>query len=176
MQRAYVLPSAGDAKGFGTAPGQEKSLTLWTSRTDAPETVHLDYIREQDGTVASVPESLGRIRLTPLDPTTLPVSVTSLLPLRMNVRAPGPGSSLLETFRVYIPGWSAKINGKETAVQRSPEGLLAIEVPAGESEVEVIYKGPLLLRFTFWLSLVFSLFLILIAARHLIKCGIRVEA
>jgi hypothetical protein len=44
LNRVYPLPAAGDAKGLGTRPEQEKSLTLWTSRTDGPETVRLEFI------------------------------------------------------------------------------------------------------------------------------------
>src|SRR5207249_467427 len=36
----------------------------------------------------------------------------------------------------FYRGWSATVNGQAAAVKPSAEGLLSVDVPAGESEVE----------------------------------------
>ncbi|PTY06635.1 hypothetical protein DB347_11385 [Opitutaceae bacterium EW11] len=149
MQRVYVLPSAGDAKGFGAGPDQEKSLVLWTSLAEL-ESVQMEFI--PDAGAGPAPRSLGRARLAAIDPHRLPVEVESLTPLTMTVRSPAP--SRLETVRVFVPGWRARVNGQAVPVSRSGEGLLTIEVPAGESQVVAEYVGSVLLRSAFWLNLV----------------------
>lgn len=150
LQRVYLLPQAGEARGFGTAPGQEKSLALWSSRAGEPETVQMDFIPESsDGAHVALPKTLGRARLSPVEPGQLPAQIESLLPLRIVVRS--PAAAQLETPRVFIPGWTAKVNGVSAPVIRTAENLVAVPVPAGTSRVEVNYRGPLLLRAVFWI-------------------------
>lgn len=148
LERVYVLPSAGEAKGFGAGPDQEKSLVLWTTR-DAPEEISLQFL-PQAGSGARL--SLGKVRLTEIRPETLPVQVRGLLPLEATVRTERP--VLLETMRMAIPGWYAEVEGRPVAVQRSAEGLVMFPVPAGEHEVTVRYVGPRLLPVAFWVSVI----------------------
>lgn len=150
MHRFYILPSAGDAKGFGAKAGQEKSLVLWTNTLESAERVQLEYI-QQGAATPWLGASLGRARLSEVDQAKLPVEVTSLMPLAATVRA--PVAATLETMRVFIPGWTATLDGKTVEVRRSAEGLAAVEVPRGESQLTLIYRGSSSLRFAFWLSL-----------------------
>jgi hypothetical protein len=60
---------------------------------------------------------------------------------------------LLETPRVFIAGYKAEVGGKAVEASRSADGLVAIPVPAGPSEVTLSYPGRPLLQFAYWLSL-----------------------
>jgi uncharacterized membrane protein YfhO len=63
-----------------------------------------------------------------------------------------PEAALLESPRMFVPGYAATVNGAAVAVRKSPEGLVAFPVPAGESGVELRFAGPPLLHLAFWLS------------------------
>jgi hypothetical protein len=150
MDRVYVMPSAGEAKGFGTGASQEKSITVWTDQVE-PEMVRFEFIPDQAVGKGSTMRALGQVRLTAIVPARLPVEVLELVPLAMTVRTTEP--AWVETMRMSVPGWTATVNGNKVPVQRSSEGLVAVEVPPGESQVALTYTGPLLLRVAFWTNL-----------------------
>jgi hypothetical protein len=47
----------------------------------------------------------------------------------------------LETFRSWIPGYAAKVNGRDTPVKESPNHLVMFAVPAGASDTELRFAG-----------------------------------
>lgn len=147
--REYGLPQSGEEKAFGAGPRNEKSVTLWTS-LPSPETVTLRFIPTGGTRTPSDYLRFARIRLAPLDPAKLPIRVTSLIPFQAAVRS--PRCALLETPRMFVPGYEATVNGTRTPVLKSPEGLVMFPVPAGESQVELRFTGPVLLRVAFWTS------------------------
>ena len=151
IRRVYVLPSAGEPLGFGMGPGQEKSIALWTSKS-TPETAALEFIPDSDADRRKAFAAFARVRLSPVDPQTLPVEVTSLLPLVMRIRA--PEASTVETMRVFIPGWTAEVNGQRVQTMRSAQGLVAFDVPTGSSEARLIYRAPASVLLAFWLNAV----------------------
>jgi uncharacterized membrane protein YfhO len=53
---------------------------------------------------------------------------------------------------MYQPGYGALVDGKPAAVSQSPDGLVCVAVPAGESNVTVSYVPPAGLRALYWLS------------------------
>lgn len=89
--------------------------------------------------------------------------------MRLKVNWKGRGPGVLEIHDAYWNGWKAKVNGAPAEVRPSGqagEGLWRwIEVPAGESEVELTYFPPLLFE-ALGLTLVGAL---LIALLGLIK-------
>jgi hypothetical protein len=167
LERVYILPEAGEEKAFGTGPSQEKSLVLWTTRATGVEKVQLEFIPEGGQTGLLGLRSLGEARLSPIDTQTVPATVTGLVPLTLHTRL--EHAALVETMRVFIPGWEATVNGKRVPVQRSTEGLVAVPVPAGENEVVVTYRGPFVLRAVFWINLVAGVLVMLAGARFLIR-------
>lgn len=144
--RTYALPSAGQARGFGMAAGNVPQLSLWTDQP-AEETVALTL----HAPAAPAERPLARFTLSPVPATALPLKLEGLVPLRVRVQAASAG--YLETPRVYLPDYRATVGGKVVPLQPSPEGLVLVPVPAGESEVVVSYPGPRYLRPVFWLSL-----------------------
>ncbi|HTL69055.1 MAG TPA: hypothetical protein VL200_15425 [Lacunisphaera sp.] len=150
LSREYPLPVAGGPRGFGMQPGNNTRLTLWTSATQ-PEDVHLQLL----GPGAQGPWRDGPFAdydFERIDPSTLPVQLDSLLPLRCRVRS--QEACYLETPRRFIPGYEGAVNGQPVRLQPSPEGSLMLPVPAGDSQVELRYVGTPLVRRTFWLALV----------------------
>ena len=149
--REYVLPLAGEPKAFGAGPAAEKTIALCTS-TAIPQTLELRFIPTAPGAVTSTYIPFARYRFAAYDPGSLPIRVDSLIPLRALVRSPRP--ALLETPRMFVPGYVATVNGAPVAVKKSREGLVAFPVPTGESRVEVRFAGHVTLHAAFWLSLV----------------------
>lgn len=48
----------------------------------------------------------------------------------------------LRIARWQFPGWRARIDGTPAAFDESPDGVLALEVPAGRHALEVVFRGP----------------------------------
>jgi hypothetical protein len=147
--REYMLPESGEAKAFGSGPATEKSVTLWTSRV-AAETINLRFIPTGAGAKPADYLPFARYRFQPIELSLLPIRVDSLIPYRAQVESPVPAQ--LETPRMFVPGYAATVNGKATAVLRSAEGLAAFMVPAGQSQAELTFTGPVALRLAFWMS------------------------
>lgn len=147
--REYTLPLSGEALAFGSPATAEKSIALWTT-APSPRAVQLRFIPTAAGARASDYIPFARYRFSTYDPSTLPVRVDSLIPLRARVRSSAP--ALVETPRMSVPGYVATVNGVNAPVHKSPQGLVTFPVPAGDSIVELRFVGPLALRVAFWLS------------------------
>ncbi|HEX7632673.1 MAG TPA: hypothetical protein VF388_11100 [Lacunisphaera sp.] len=141
--RKYILPTSGGVRAFGMLPGHNPSLSLWTSQS-TPETMELRLVGGGLGNSSWRGRAFAEFTFERVDPAALPVELKSLLPLRAQVRA--PAASWLETPRMFLDGYEATVNGQPAKVQRAADGLLLVAVPAGASEVEVRYVGPLLVR------------------------------
>lgn len=149
VRREYRLPSAGGPLGFGMAEGNNPAISLWTDR---PEAERVTFRLVGPGLARSSwrGQTFAEVRVEPVIPAALPVELRSLLPLQARVTAPGAG--YLETPRMFLPGYSATVDGGPARVQRSPDGRVMLAVPAGQSMVEVRYRGSNLLRLAFWLT------------------------
>jgi hypothetical protein len=147
--REYNLPLSGESKSFGSAPGSEKSITIWTT-TPESETVRLRFIPTSLHSQPSDFIPFARYGLQRIDERALPVRVSSLIPFRAEVHS--PQAALLESPRMFVPGYAADVNGKSVPVLKSEEGLVAFPVPAGESRVVLRFAGPVALHIAFWLS------------------------
>jgi len=148
--RQYPLPSAGGPRGFGMQAGNNSCLTLWSDQATPEEiTLRVAGASVTNGTwLARRP--FARYTWERIDPAALPIEVQSLDPFRARVRATTAG--YLETPRIFLPGYTAQVNGQAVRVQPSPEGLLMLPVPAGESAVELRYVGPAIARAAFWIG------------------------
>jgi hypothetical protein len=147
--REYTLPRSGESKSFGSTKESEKSITLWTSGP-GEETVNLRFIPTGENSKAADYLSFAKYRLQQIDEQRLPIRVSSLIPFRAAVRS--AQAALLETPRMFVPGYQATVNGKAVPAVKSAEGLVAFPVPAGECLVELRYAGPFALHFAFWVS------------------------
>lgn len=140
LYRQYTLPEFGEAHAFGAGSQSTPYLPLCLA-PGTPETVLLRT--ELTGLTA---------RVFAFQPEELPIRTLSLMPLEIQTTAAQAG--YVETPRVLIPGYRATVNGIDTPVVRSLEGLVAVPVSAGPARVVVSYEGPRALRLAFWFSLV----------------------
>ena len=72
------------------------------------------------------------------------------MPFVARVRSPAPG--WYESSGIFTPGWTASVNGAPAALRKSPNGLVAVHVAAGESEVRLGYRPPPALLSAYWLA------------------------
>ncbi|PYQ16308.1 MAG: hypothetical protein DMF79_18775, partial [Acidobacteria bacterium] len=64
--------------------------------------------------------------------------------VRLHARLRSPGYVVL--VDTYDPGWRARIDGVAAPVLRANETFRAVALPAGEHNVEMIYRPPSVLR------------------------------
>ena len=89
----------------------------------------------------------------------LPIRIDSFIPFRARVRNPAAG--WLETFRRYLPGYDASVDGRPAEIKPSHDGLVLIKMPAGEHRVELNYNVAPKVEFAYFLNLgVFAFVLI----------------
>jgi hypothetical protein len=58
----------------------------------------------------------------------------------------------LETPRVFLPGYVAKVNGRLVEVQESPQHLVMVPLASGRQAVELRFVGSTRLWTAWWLS------------------------
>jgi hypothetical protein len=146
FHREYALPEYGGSKAFG-AGGDHRSLVPLSTSSPTPVDLTLRYFPES----AQPADPVIRVRFLEYDPSALPIRLESLIPYRVLVKS--PAAAWLETPRMHQVGYIAMANGHPTALRRSPDGLTWIAIPAGESQVELLFKPPLGLQVLFWVSL-----------------------
>lgn len=148
--RNYVLPGAGQSKGFGTGPDHYRSISLRTAGTE-PEMVDVRLAVRRWLPPHGPGTRLATYTLHELDPSRLPVQVASLFPLRLTTEAPAAGCTVV-TPRSYLPGYEIFVNGAKVQALRSSDGMLMFPVPAGKSDVQVNFPGSRPLRVAFWVG------------------------
>jgi hypothetical protein len=84
------------------------------------------------------------------DRAVLPVRVDGWIPYKAAVRS--PSNAWLETPRVFQTGYIATVNGQPAQVRESPDSLVSVAVPRGDSTVVLEYSPPAGLKALFWLS------------------------
>jgi hypothetical protein len=148
--RVYGLPEAGNERAFGAKPANARWISLWQTTTQAEE-VRLSWLPARP---ADWPESyvqFAGFELREYDPAKLDIVVDSLMPYRVVVRA--PEKSYLETPRVFVPGYSAMVDGRKTEVEMSPDGFVMVRMEAGRQVLELTYSAPFGVRLTYYLGL-----------------------
>jgi hypothetical protein len=149
--REYHLPDSGMGgdTAFGVGPLHTSVISLWNSGT-SPETYILSFSREPGNTFGPEGAWFADLIVSRFDPAHAPVRLDGLMPYRATVSAVGPGK--LETFRAYLPGYRATVDGRSATVERSTESLVQVAVPAGTHTVEVRYVGTPQRALAAWIS------------------------
>jgi len=136
--RNYYLPSAGFfPKSFGVAPGNPKTLALW-NRLGEPQDITAVFL------VAEPRPAYGdfaRIRIQRYRPEDLQIDTLGLIPYHARVKASEP--VFLETPRVFIPGYRAKVDGRPVPVTPSSDVLAMVRLDPGIHDVVVAYRPTL---------------------------------
>lgn len=154
--REYQLPQSGDAAAFGLLPGNATQIAVWTTGPSA-ERVRIRLIAADESGVPSDRQGYAQFMLREQQDAA-PVELVTLSPLVVRTRSDRP--LLLETPRMFTPGYRASVNGSPARISASPDRLLAVAVPAGENTVDVGYRAPWPLALAYgttcagWLTLV----------------------
>lgn len=165
--REYGLPASGNRRAFGTGPDAARSLPLWTTQPN-PVELQLRFIPTQPGVRAETFSPFARFHFQEVSTDKVAIALESLIPYRARVQS--PQAALLETPRMSVPGYTATVGGAPVPVRKTPEGFVAVPVPAGTSLVEVKFTGPWMLRAAFWISALAWL-LALLACAALLRAG-----
>lgn len=146
--REYQLPAYGESRSFGSGGQHTNLLPLSTSSTQ-PETVQLRIITPVNPDYAQ-DAFLAQVELWEYDPVTLPVQVMSWIPYRLKVTSPAAG--WLETPRMFQQGYIASLGQGPAKVSKTPNNLVGVAIPAGQSIVELRWQAPTGLLLLFWVS------------------------
>jgi len=145
--REYLLPTSGAEYAFGVHASNSRVIPL-SSQSVRPLELTLNFISFDPARKGSDFRRFARFELLRYRPGDLPIRQESLVPYAALVRSPQPG--WLETFRYSIPGWTATVDGAPSPIRRSPNGLVAVAVPAGKSEVRLRYSPPTIVLAAYW--------------------------
>jgi hypothetical protein len=148
--REYGLPEHGGSRSFGV--GGQHLTVLPLETTAGSESIAVRFFPADPLTPDQpVPASVGAVKLLSYDRADLPVRVDGWIPFRAEVRS--PVDAWLETPRVYQTGYTATVNRQPALVRESPETLVCVAVPKGDSIVELTFSPAAGMRTLFWLSL-----------------------
>ena len=147
IYREYTLPMAGQDHAFGMGALQRNGFSLWTTAQTSDQV----EIRFYNAPNQPAPENLGDVDLIHVNPKQLPLRMDSLNPYQITVQT--QTDTWLETPKLFLPGYAAEIDGRRVPVERSPDGLVMIPVPAGQHQVNLNYVASPLLRASFWLMI-----------------------
>jgi hypothetical protein len=136
--RDYHLPAAGQSAGFGTGATNSKVLSIWNSGPTR-ETYSLSVSREPGNNISVSGGVFADVTISHLDPDVLPIRLESIDPYRVSFSTPSGG--WLETFRCYLPGYRAYVDGAEVPYSRSRQALVEVKVPPGEHNVVLRFVG-----------------------------------
>jgi hypothetical protein len=140
IRRIYYLPGGGFYdKGFGVAPGLPKVLAFWNTGA-APLNLQWSFAGTPDPAVTAGSDDFARLRVQAFRPQDLQVKTLGLIPYRAQVTLAAP--AYLETPRVFIPGYRAKVNGRPVEVTASPDYLAMIPLEPGANDVEMSFRPP----------------------------------
>ncbi|PTY05647.1 hypothetical protein DB347_14855 [Opitutaceae bacterium EW11] len=161
IYRDYMLPQAGLNQGFGTADEHQHTLSLWNSGPDQ-EDLEIAFKREGAGAADTWPAvlSVGRVRILDYDASQTPVEVLSLQPLQLRTRT--DSAAVVETFRVWQPGYRVSLDGQPVPNRPTRQGLLSYDVPAGTHIAEIRLRGTPTLRFAAQWSMAVAAILLLL--------------
>jgi len=136
--REYHLPDSGEPAAFGAGPSMGRVLSLWNTGTTA-EHYQLSLSGEPGNDVPHDGGLFANLYLSKLDTSALQIRLTSLMPYRATVTSPAGG--VLETLRVFIPGYRARVDGHEVPVFASKQHLVSMRLAPGAHEVELSFVG-----------------------------------
>ncbi len=161
MGRQYILPDSGEnimhagpPRAFGSLPTSSRVMPLETA-VDVPVAVHFRFLGSgaKDSHSFATPRfAFARYWLYTYASDDLAVKIDSLLPYR--ARTDVARAAWLETPRMWLTGYHAKVNGKPAEVRRSPDNLVMIALPPGSSAIALDYFAPWWLRGVFWICVI----------------------
>ena len=67
------------------------------------------------------------------------VDVTSFAPEAISLKIDTAKNAMLSLSLPHYPGWEARLNGNLTEIMRAYAGLIAIEIPAGQHTLSLVF-------------------------------------
>lgn len=125
----------------GTGPSVV--FPFWSSASDA-QPMEMIFLPTETTKAGQLTEDFLRYRLIPYQPDVLPIRIKTLIPYRASLTVAEP--ALLETHRLFVEGYEARVNGRVTPALQSPDNRVMLLLPPGANEVQLDYVGPPLLR------------------------------
>jgi hypothetical protein len=138
--REYHLPDSGQSRSFGVGGSRSTIITLWNSGSTV-EHYALSMSAAPGNDIPHRGGLFANLYVSKLDSAKLPISLRSLDPYRAHVVTDEDG--VLETFRVFLPGYKAAVDGSETPVIESREHLVSTPVHAGSHDVVIRFVGTI---------------------------------
>ncbi len=134
----YELPGANPI-AFGSS-----SLRLFDSDGALLEALRGATAEELGDTTFGLAEEWrdSSLETSPAQPPVVDSLVLSPDSVRATVRC--EGRSILNVTRNYNPGWTAAIDGQRVDLRRAYHSFMAVEIPAGEHDVVLEYRNPML--------------------------------
>jgi len=173
MFREYTLPHSGEALAFGSGPSNARELALWTS-DPAGDDIGIRFIPTAPGEKPEDFTRFGSYRLLEVDAAHETVEVQTLAPFGVQVRA--ATEAILETPRMYMPGYRAEVDGRPAQVLRSAAGLVAIPVPPGSHAARLWFEGSPSLRIAYWGAIAAWAAVVALAAKALVRALARARS
>ena len=147
--REYALPESGLPRAFGTTAQASHVISLWNSGPVA-ERYEFSFRRGAGCTLPEDGSLFASVFVSRYEAQHALVRLDSLLPYHATVAMSWPG--YLETSRVWLPGYAAKVDGQPVPVLSSTEKLAMVPIPEGLHAVELWFVGTTALWVTWWIS------------------------
>lgn len=147
IYRQYSVSPTMEPLAYRDGIGHRRGFALWTT-SPQPDEVELRFYLATGQRLPTT--SNAQVRLIHIDPRNLPVRLEKLIPYTLSLSATAPG--WLGTPKIFVPGYVAFVDGKETPIARSPEGLVMVPIEQSTREVVLRYRGPWSLRAAFWVT------------------------
>jgi len=151
------------AAGFG-AGTQARAAILLQNPDAADRPLQILFWPRPGRPPTAAAEPWATVRVEPWEAEQQRVRLRSLLPTVVEWDADRSG--WLESPKLWIPGYAARIDGWPSETIRSAHGLVAVAVPAGRHTVTFTYPGSLALRVSYVISIGAWLTLLVAALGH----------
>lgn len=148
--RDYRLPKSGADKSFGSGPTNGRVIAIQNSSA-AADSIEMNFLPDSiTDAEHGASRPFARVSVEPQSSGGHVIDLRSLVPFRAVVQANRP--SFLETPRIFMPGYRARVNGLDVDVARTGAGLVGVPLAPGKSDVTVDYPGSPPLRWAFGVS------------------------
>jgi hypothetical protein len=150
LLREYRLPQSGAEKSFGSGAENSRVIAIPNTGT-AADSIRMNFLPDSIDNASRVSSRpFAHVSVEPLSAGGHVIEVRSLLPFRAVVQTNRP--AVLETPKVYVPGYRARADGRDVEIIRTGAGLVGVPLGAGRSDVTVDYPGSPLLRWSYGIS------------------------
>jgi hypothetical protein len=141
--REYLLDAPGNEEAFGAEEYHSHVIRLWNS-TDKPVEYTFVFLSQGPDAAHFIFDHFARVKLSHFGSASHAIETKGFIPYHVTVRTQKP--ALLETPRVFLPGYESIVDGVRRPVVRSREALVAVPLDAGSHDVVVRFAGTLKLR------------------------------